>query len=169
LIKQLNKQSMREIVQIAKSNVSAIKNDIDFRDITRANETYQFRRSSIEYHRKFTLSIACLIFFFIGAPLGAIIRKGGIGVSALVSVILFIVYYMIDTAGYKFSRDGVWEPIFGGWLSTAVLFPLGIFLTYKAVKDSVILNGEAYIIFIRTWLNPKFIYNKVRTNRHLKN
>ena len=162
LIGSLDQASMQMIAQIAKSKVSDIKNDIEYREITRSNETYQFRRSSIEYHRKFTLSFACLIFFFIGAPLGAIIRKGGIGVSALVSVILFITYYMIDTAGYKVARDGVWEPVLGGWLSSMVLFPLGIFLTYKAVKDSVILNGEAYVIFIKTWLNPRLLFKKKR-------
>lgn len=162
LIGSLDQASMQMIAQIAKSKVLDIKNDIEYREITRSNETYQFRRSSIEYHRKFTLSFACLIFFFIGAPLGAIIRKGGIGVSALVSVILFITYYMIDTAGYKVARDGVWEPVLGGWLSSMVLFPLGIFLTYKAVKDSVILNGEAYVIFIKTWLNPRLLFKKKR-------
>jgi lipopolysaccharide export system permease protein len=168
LIRRMDKTAILSVIDRADRNVSEYKNDLEFRMVTRANETFQFRRSSIEYHRKFTLSFACLIFFFIGAPLGAIIRKGGIGVSTLVSVILFIIYYMIDTAGYKFARDGVWEPILGGWLSSAILFPLGLFLTYKAVKDSVILNGDAYIMFARTWLNPRYLYQQAVATRKIK-
>jgi lipopolysaccharide export system permease protein len=158
LIQSSDQASMNSIAGTALRNVSDIKNDLEYRQMEVASETYQFRRCSIEFHRKFTLSFACLIFFFIGAPLGAIIRKGGIGVSALVSVILFIFYYMIDTAGYKFARDGVWDPTLGGWISSAVLFPLGIFLTYKSVKDSVLLNADAYLIFFKTWMNPKHVY-----------
>lgn len=103
----------------------------------------------IEWHQKFTLSFACLIFFFIGAPLGAIIRKGGLGMPVVVSVCLFIFYYIINNIGYKFARDGVWEVWQGMWLSSAVLFPLGVFLTYKAMNDSALFNPEAYSRFIR--------------------
>jgi lipopolysaccharide export system permease protein len=169
LIRSLDKESLRQVTQNANRSIAETRNDLEYRQIAIANETYQFRRCSIEYHRKFTLSFACLIFFFIGAPLGSIIRKGGIGISALVSVVLFIFYYMVDVAGYKFARDGVWEPVLGGWLSSAVLFPMGLFLTYKAVKDSVILNGDAYMMFIKTWLNPKRVYRYVLvTARHKK-
>jgi len=88
---------------------------------------------------------------------------------AVISVLLFIFYYMIDVAGYKMARDGLWEPVLGGWISSAVLFPLGLFLTYKAVKDSQILNGDAYIIFIKTWLNPKRMYKHAKVwIRHKK-
>jgi lipopolysaccharide export system permease protein len=167
LIGSLDKRALKEIIVAANQDASNTKNEIEFAMMTRSNETQQFRRSSLEYYRKFTLSFACIIFFFIGAPLGAIIRKGGIGVSALVSVILFIIYYMIDTTGTRFARNGVWDPTVGGWLSTFVLFPLGLFLTYKAVKDSVILNGEAYIQFAKTWLNPKFLYRYVLKKAHL--
>jgi lipopolysaccharide export system permease protein len=162
LIRSLNKESMRAVAQRAIASVANTRNDLEYKQIAVANETYQFRRSSIEFHRKFTLSIACLIFFFIGAPLGAIIRKGGIGLPAVISVLLFIFYYMIDVAGYKMARDGLWEPVLGGWISSAILFPLGLFLTYKAVKDSQILNGDAYILFIKTWLNPKRMYKHAK-------
>lgn len=107
------------------------------------------RYHEIEWHRKFTLSFACLIFFFIGAPLGAIIRKGGLGMPVVVSVGLFIFYYIINNIGYKFARDGVWEVWQGMWLSSAVLFPLGVFLTYKAMNDSALFNAEAYNKFMR--------------------
>jgi len=108
-------------------------------------EDKQIRWHHIEMHKKFTLPFACLVFFFIGAPLGAIIRKGGLGPPAVISVLLFVFYYIIDSIGYKMGRDAVWEPWQGMWLSSAVLLPMGIFLTYKAVNDSVILNAETYI------------------------
>jgi len=114
------------------------------------------RYHKIEWHQKFTLSFACLIFFFIGAPLGAIIRKGGLGMPVVVSVCLFIIYYIINNIGYKMARDAIWEVWQGMWLSSAVLFPLGVFLTYKAMNDSTLFNPEAYgkffrkILFIKT-------------------
>lgn len=101
------------------------------------------RRHEIELMKKFTLSVACLIFFFIGAPLGAIIRKGGIGWPLVISVFLFIVYYIIDNTGYKMARDGHWPVWEGMWISTFVLTPLGIFATYKAMKDSNLFNPDA--------------------------
>jgi lipopolysaccharide export system permease protein len=170
LLYSLNQKSLRRVAERARRRVTDIRNDLEYKQIAISNETFQFRRSSIEYHRKFTLSFACLIFFFIGAPLGAIIRKGGIGMPALVSVLLFIFYYMIDITGYKFARDGVWNPVLGGWLSSAALLPLGLFLTYKAVNDSVILNSEAYAAFFKTFLNPKWLYqNAIRIFRKTKN
>jgi lipopolysaccharide export system permease protein len=102
------------------------------------------RRHDIELQRKFTLSFACIIFFFIGAPLGAIIKKGGLGTPLVISIILFIVYYIFDNTGYKMSRDGKMEVWQGIWLSSAVLLPLGIFFTYKAVGDSAVFNIDAY-------------------------
>ena len=89
------------------------------------------------------------MFFFIGAPLGAIIRKGGLGVPVVISVILFIFYYIIDNMGFKMARDGVWDAWEGMWLSSVVLTPMGIFLTYKAVKDSVIL--KRWINYLTFW------------------
>jgi len=161
LLRSQNRDRAIEVANRAKAKAAEILSDLEFKQITMANETYQFRRSSIEFHRKFTLSFACLIFFFIGAPLGAIIRKGGIGTPAVVSVILFIIYYMVDNAGYKFARDGVWDPVFGGWISSAAMLPLGLFLTYKAVNDSAILNSDAYLLFYKTWLNPKWVFRRL--------
>ncbi|HCC52468.1 MAG TPA: YjgP/YjgQ family permease [Porphyromonadaceae bacterium] len=118
-------------------------------------EEKEIRWHHTEMHRKFTLSFACLVFFFIGAPLGAIIRKGGLGAPAVISVLLFVVYYIIDNIGYKMARDGVWIPWQGMWLSSAVLLPLGIFLTYKAVNDSVLLNAETYIDAIKRFIGKR--------------
>jgi len=108
-----------------------------------------------EWHRKFTWSVACLIFFFIGAPLGAIIRKGGLGMPLVISVVLFIFYYIVSMIGEKFAREGVFPIWEGMWLSTFIFLPAGIFLTYKAANDSVILNITSYFDFfgkIMKWL-----------------
>lgn len=126
--------------------------DYQFKGMMMDNERYVIRRHAIELQKKFTLSFACIIFFFIGAPLGAIIRKGGLGMPLVISVFLFIFYYIIDNTGYKMARDGkveVWE---GMWLSAAVLLPLGVFLTYKAMKDSAVFNMDAYRAFFRSLL-----------------
>lgn len=133
------------ILEHSKRNAENLHNSYMFKSSDMKTEDKEIRWHHTEMHRKFTLSVACLVFFFIGAPLGAIIRKGGLGASAVLSVFLFIFYYIIDTTGYKFVRDGIWLPWQGMWLSTAILLPLGVFLTYKAVNDSVIFNAETYI------------------------
>ena len=151
----LNKASLREkqsILTKAASKSSSIEQDYTFKKSMQEDENKVIRRHEIEMHKKFTLSIACLLFFFIGAPLGAIIRKGGLGMPVIISVFLFIVYYIIDTAGYKFARDGQWPVWEGVWLSSAFLLPLGIFFTVKAVNDSVLFNLEVYTETIRNLL-----------------
>lgn len=119
-------------------------------------EQRKINRHQMEMHRKFTLSMACLIFFFIGAPLGAIIRKGGLGMPVVISVLFFIFYYIIDTMGAKMARESVWEVYQGMWLSTMILAPVGIFLTYKSATDSALLNSEAYTQFFEK-LRKRFV------------
>ncbi len=104
-------------------------------------------KHDMELHRKYTLSIAVLIFFFIGAPLGAIIRKGGLGMPVVVSIMLFIAYYIISMTGEKSAREEVWQMFNGMWFSSFVFFPIGVWLTYKAVTDSAIMTAEAYTKF----------------------
>ena len=133
------------LLKRARNRAENIRTDNFFKAATVGDEAYKVRKHLSEWHKKFTLSFACLVFFFIGAPLGAIIRKGGLGMPVVLSVILFIFYYIVDNIGIKMARDGVWEAWQGMWLSSAVLTPLGIFLTYKAAKDSVILNADTYI------------------------
>lgn len=125
------------------------KNDYLFRSLAKSGAQKQLRTHDVELQRKFVLSFACLVFFFIGAPLGAIIRKGGLGMPVVISVILFIIYYIIDNVGYKMARDGVWPVWQGVWLSSFILFPLGVFITYKAINDSTLFNPEAYGRFFR--------------------
>ncbi len=132
------------LLNYSKRKVESLQMNYGFKSKTLRYEEKEIRRHHTEMHRKFTLSFACLIFFFIGAPLGAIIRKGGLGAPAVISVMLFVVYYIIDNMGYKMARDGVWPPWEGMWLSSAVLLPLGVILTYKAVNDSVLLDTDVY-------------------------
>ena len=104
-------------------------------------------KNQLEWHRKFSLSFACFIFFFIGAPLGAIIRKGGLGMPVVVSVLLFIIYYIIDMMGIRSAKEAVISPEMGAWISAFILLPLGAVLTYKSVTDSEMMNTDAYKIF----------------------
>ncbi len=109
----------------------------------------RLRRYQIEIQRKFTLSFACLIFFFIGAPLGAIIRKGGLGMPAVISVLFFLAWYVLSMSGEQLARDSSLSPVFGMWLSSAILLPIGIWLTYKSMTDSPLMNMETYTLFFR--------------------
>ena len=135
----------------AKSYVSQALNDarrqrqeFEYRTLVLTDQARLMRRHDIELQRKFTLSVAILVFFFIGAPLGAIIKKGGLGTPLVISVFLFIVYYIIDNTGYKMARDGKAAVWIGIWLSTAALLPLGIFFTRKAIDDSAVFNIDTY-------------------------
>lgn len=145
IYQSLTPSGKASVLNRTKSAIENIRTDYYFRASTVGTEAAKIRRHMTEWHKKFTLSFACMVFFFIGAPLGAIIRKGGLGMPVVISVILFIFYYIIDNMGYKMARDGVWPAWQGMWLSSAVLTPMGIFLTYKAVKDSVILNADTYL------------------------
>jgi len=151
----------KNAVSRAIRDMSASINEVSYRKYEIEDRAYLQRRHLIEWHRKFSLSFACLIFFFIGAPLGAIIRKGGLGFPIVISVFLFIAYYIIDNTGYKFAREGVWEVFAGMWLSASVLLSLGIFLTYKAATDSDLLNADAWNKFFGKYFKKK---NSVKEN-----
>lgn len=151
----------RNYVENAKNKATRMKQNMEFRAYNIEDLGGTMRRHQIELMKKFTLSFACLIFFFIGAPLGAIIRKGGLGMPIVVSVLLFIVYYIIDNSGYKLARDGRWAVWEGIWLSSEVLLPLGIFLTYKAINDSAVFNPDAYRNFFRRIVGAQQVRNIV--------
>jgi lipopolysaccharide export system permease protein len=109
-----------------------------------ANDEYEKRRYEIEWHRKLSLSLACLVLFLIGAPLGSIIRRGGIGNSLISSIIFFMLFYFIANTGEKFAKEGKWSVFSGMWLATFVLTPIGLLLTWKAIHDSQLFNREYY-------------------------
>lgn len=107
------------------------------------------RQAKIALYRKFTLSLACIIFFFIGAPLGAIIRKGGLGTPSVISILFFVFYWVIDISGKKLSTDGSLSPGMGTLISSIILMPIGIFLTWKSTRDSNLFNPDKYIAFLK--------------------
>jgi lipopolysaccharide export system permease protein len=141
----LPQNSMERISISALNKAKAMKELAEYNKIMIKQSITYVTRHEIDRHRKFTLSFACLIFFFIGAPLGAIIRKGGLGMPVVISVVMFIIYYIIENTGYKMVKEDLWLPFEGMWLSSFVLLPVGIFLTYKAVVDAKILNISKYI------------------------
>ena len=150
----------QKVISSAASRAENMASDLTFKSYTMETNDYSIRKHKTEWHKKITISLSCLLFFFIGAPLGGIIRKGGLGMPVIVSVLVFIIYYIIDNTGYKMARDGKWIVWMGMWTSSAVLAPLGIFLTYKSNKDSVVLNADAYINWFKKILG-------IRSVRHL--
>lgn len=145
VIQPVRKQLIEGALTNARKNIRAIK-QVDELNVANIRSLNRF---DTEWHKKYTYSLACLIFFFIGAPLGAIIRKGGLGMPLVVSVVLFIFYWILSTTGEKYVREatsGLW---FGIWFSTFVFLPAGIFLTYKAVTDSTVLNIDSYLEFFK--------------------
>ena len=163
-----SQDDMLKIMKNMRGRVESVSSDLQYnRVIINDADTY-FTRHSIEWHRKFTLSFACLVFFFIGAPLGSIIRKGGLGMPVVISVVMFIIYYIIDTTGQKMAREAVIDVWQGMWLSSAVLLPVGIFLTYKAARDSALMNSDAYSIIIKRWFSELKTWFKVKKRKILK-
>lgn len=150
----------QKVLSSAVSRAENMSSDLTFKTYTMENNDYSIRKHKTEWHKKITISLSCLLFFFIGAPLGGIIRKGGLGMPVIVSVLVFIIYYIIDNTGYKMARDGKWIVWMGMWTSSAVLAPLGVFLTYKSNKDSVVLNADAYINWFKKVLG-------IRSDRHI--
>ena len=144
----------------AMSNVQAQLTDIEVRLDYTSWLHRNYRQHQIEAIGKFTLALSCLIFFFIGAPLGAIIRKGGLGMPVIISVLVFIVYYIFDNSGMRMARDGQWTILFGKLISTAVLAPIAVFFTYKANKDSTVFNIDLYKNFFMKLFG-------LRTKRHI--
>jgi len=141
----LDFKTRERIVRRALNNARNYQGHITSKNRYLKHKKVMYYKHEVEWHRKFTLSLACFIFFFIGAPLGAIIRKGGFGTPVVISVVFFIVYYIIVMFNENLVEDLVIKPLQGMWIPNLILFPLGIFLTYKATTDSVILNIETYL------------------------
>ncbi len=145
----------QQLINHARIGAESVLNDYKSRSMFQEADAASVRGHRVEWHRKFTLSVACLIFLFIGAPLGAIIRKGGLGMPTVISVFLFLFYYVIDIFGVKLAKQGVVPAWQGMWLSSVILLGLGSFLTYKAVNDSVMFNADAWIGFFRKLTGKK--------------
>ena len=155
LFNKLQPEQKLAAVNNAMSTVQQATGDLDFKGMITGDADKLIREHKIEAINKFTLALSCLIFFFIGAPLGAIIRKGGLGFPVIISVLVFIVFFILDNTGYRMSRNGLWAIWFGKGLATAVLTPLAVFVTYKATNDSVVFNMDAYRDFFIKLLGIK--------------
>ncbi len=132
------------VINVALSEARTLSDIVNPKQQNEKETVKNIRRIVVEYQRKFTLSAACLVLFLIGAPLGAIIRKGGLGLPVVVSVVFFLIYHIISTIGEKSAKDGHVPPVIGMWIAIVVLTPLGIFLTYKAATDSAIFDVDIY-------------------------
>lgn len=141
---KLRPDERRMIVDRALSDVQQEISDLDFKSMITKDGDNLIRQHEIEIINKYLLALTCIIFFFIGAPLGAIIRKGGLGVPIIISVLVFIIYYTLQNTGYRMARAGDWAIWFGESLSPAVLIPTAIFITYKANNDSAVFNIDMY-------------------------
>ena len=147
IFSRLNEQQKQEAIKNAMNNSTSLINDLEMKGTYAKALHRRTRTHQIQAIKKFTLSLTCIIFFFIGAPLGAIIRKGGLGVPVIISVLVYIIYYILDSTGEKMARDDQWTVWYGMLISTVILTPLAAFFTYKANNDSVVFNIDLYKSF----------------------
>jgi lipopolysaccharide export system permease protein len=148
------------LISNALTRVQSARSDLEFKAMNTQDADAAIRRHWIEWNKKITHSISCIIFFFIGASLGAIVGKGGLGVPVIISVIFYILYFIVDITGTKMVRAGEWAIWFGMWISTFMLLPVAVFLTYKANSDSAIFNTDGYRLFFAKIMG-------LRASRHL--
>lgn len=158
--RKLSSAQKQQVVSSAIANIQRDISELDYRSMLTVDGDVAIRFHWIEAYNKITLALSCLLFFFIGAPLGAIIRKGGLGIPIIVSVLVFITYYILDNSGYRMAREGIWAIWFGKTLAMMVLTPIAVFVTYKANNDSVVFNMDAYRVFFTKLLG-------LRLKRHL--
>ena len=151
----IQRESFTRLCETAKNHARSIQTFLNGIVEDREHKASQLARFEVEWHRKITLSAACMILFLIGAPLGAIIRKGGLGLPLVISILFFLAYHITSITGEKMAREGVIPAWKGMWMSSAILLPVGLFLIYKATRDSAIFDREAYVSFFRRLLPRK--------------
>lgn len=157
---KLSEEKKKSVVSNAMGRINSGKTEMEFRSMISKGDDELIRSHKIQAIAKFTLALSCLIFFFIGAPLGAIIRKGGLGLPVIISVLVFIVFYIFDNTGTRMAKLGAWNLWFGCLLATGALTPLATWVTYKANKDSVVFNLDAY----KAWFTKAL---GLRSDRHI--
>lgn len=160
IVRKLPASRLAMARQSALAQLQNLASEYNWRSEAVEDQEWYVRRHEVEWHQRITLSLACLLFFFIGAPLGAIIRKGGLGMPTVISVGIFILYYIINTSGMKMARDGNINMVLGMWISSMVLAPAGLYLTLMANRDAVVFNKDAFLDRLRKWLG-------IRTRRHI--
>lgn len=149
MFNKLPMPSKQMVVSTALGNVQRMTSDLEFKAMLTQDSEKLLRSHQLEAENKFALSLQCLLFFFIGAPLGAIIRKGGLGMPIIISVLVFIIYYILDNSAYRMSRQGSWPVWMGHGLAPAVMTPLAVFVAYKALNDSMVFNADGWTAFFR--------------------
>jgi lipopolysaccharide export system permease protein len=155
-IGQIVPDSISHMVTLAAfSTINSIKGMLDNSVLAYETDRQNLRMHLMTWHEKITMSIACLVLFMIGAPLGSIIRKGGIGLPLIFAVIFFVIFFLLNNFGKKFVKQDVMQPVSGMWLATFVLLPIGIFLTYKAMADSQLFNKEFYYRVLKRFRRPR--------------
>lgn len=156
-IAQLPKADVERTKNVAADQVRAMREVLDSKLLFEVDNRVKLRNFVVEYQRKITLAVSCMVLFFIGAPLGAIIRKGGLGLPVVMSVIFFLFYHIISTIGEKYAKEGDVSPIIGMWVAIIVLSPVGAFLTYKATADSDLFDVEAYKLWFKNVFKKPFV------------
>ena len=144
ILNALPKDQRMQALQNAFDQIDALKQTINGQMADYEFRSKEILRAQIEYQRKYTLAVSCLLLFFIGAPLGAIIRKGGLGLPVVIAVIFFLFYHIISTVAEKSAKEGSLDPVFGMWTAIIILTPVGVFLTYKATVDSALFDVDYY-------------------------
>lgn len=160
IFRSLSSDEKLKTLSSTERRMSSISSDWSMKSFVTQDNDKSIRSHTSDWHKKITLSFACVFFFFIGAPLGAIIRKGGLGMPVVISVLMFILYYIIDSGATRVAKSGEMNIILGTWMSSLVLAPLGAFLTYKSNKDSVVFNIDVYKAFFRKIFG-------IRQSRHI--
>ena len=157
LLAQFDEKTRGVIVNMAVGSAQNAKDNINFNKMDLGLQTENINKHKKEWHKKFTLSIACIIFFFIGAPLGSIIRKGGLGLPVVISVVFFIIYHLISTIAERMAVFGDLNMFLGVWLSSLVLLPVGLFFTFKATTDAALFDGDSWKKFFQRLFRKKRI------------
>ena len=148
-IPELGMRTRAKVYNVASNTARSAQGSYSFDEQSSKVWLTQLYRAETEWHRKLTLPFSIIVFFMIGAPLGAIIKKGGLGLPIVISVIFFVIYYVISISGEKMAKEGTWESLYGMWLPVVVLTPVAIYLTYKATNDSSLLDMDWYDVRIR--------------------
>jgi len=163
LFDTLNVNEKRTVISTAIENIKEASSFLTQKNESFHLEVKAIKKFEVEWNKKLTMSFACLVFFFIGAPLGAIIRKGGLGTPAVISIFFFVIYYVISLSGQKMVEENVIGTFAGMWAASYILLPIGIFLTYKATTDSVIMNIDTYLSFLKK--SKDYLYRVVMNGR----
>lgn len=154
----------RTVLDRTASTINSVRANLESNAMLYETQRRELRFHLIAWHEKFTMAVACMVLFLIGAPLGSIIRKGGIGTPLVFAVVFFVVFFLLNNFGKKFVKEDVMLPLYGMWLATFILLPIGFFLIYKAMHDSQLLNKEYYFRFfrsVRSRFNRKAIDTKL--------